>query len=149
MRHIALALLFAVPTLSMASIAPSLLEELRQPPLDADGCVLSEEEIHKEHNEAGDLVECGQYLDGAREGYWVLEAGTNSRWQGWFRKGQEKGTWLATSFSGQVVGVARYDNNGQRHGISYELEPDGSLIRYYVHAHGSLLSRCGMWAGLC
>ncbi|MBD3897284.1 hypothetical protein IEI94_15625 [Halomonas sp. ML-15] len=149
MRYIALALLFAAPTWSMAGIAPSLLEELGPPPLDADGCALSEEGVHKERNEAGELVECGQYLDGAKEGYWVLRADTDSRWQGWFRKGKEQGTWLVTSPSEQLLGVARYDKNGQRHGVSYELEPDGRLIRHYVHAHGSTLSRCGMWVGQC
>lgn len=149
MRHIALVLLFVVPTWSMAGIAPSLLEELGPPPLDAHGCALSEDEVHKERNEAGDLVECGQYLDGAREGYWVLGADTDSRWQGWFHKGQEQGTWLVTSPSGQLLGVARFDNNGQRHGVSYELEPDGRLIRHHVHAHGSALSSCGMWVGQC
>ena len=149
MRHALLALLMAVPTWSVADIAPSLLEELDAPPLDADGCALNEEDIHKKYDEAGDLVECGQYVDGHREGFWLIVGDKKLRWQGWFRNDQENGTWLATSSSGRLRSVARYDGNGEFHGVSYQLESDGRLLRHHVYAHGNKLNTCGKWTVQC
>lgn len=150
MRYVCFILFFlAPPVWAMERVPPALVEELSPPPVDVDGCPLAIGEEHKVFDETGKLVECGMYLNGAKEGYWVRQANTNFIWHGRYRGGKDWGTWLITSPTGVLVGVFRFDGKGQRHGVSYAMEPDGRLAWHQVHAHGSKLLECKIWEWPC
>lgn len=151
MRYLlGLVLLFSGLAAQAANIPAALLKELNRPAVDEHGCALPEKagvrdgyEYDKDFDgEGGSLSNCGAYVRGDEEGYWVYER-SGFYQQGWYRQGKRVGTWLAISPTGWLAAVYRYDEQGRSNGIRYGLGEHGQLIWRYMYVDDRLVIGCG------
>lgn len=127
-----------------------LLNELAPPELAEDGCALSISETDKHFGaDDGSLVECGRLLDGERDGYWVHMTRFGDLIHGWYRRGKLVGTSLVLTKNSNLVGVFRFDEAGNEHGVSFMLEKDGRLAWKQVHIYGRQVFTCEAWKWPC
>ncbi|MCU8029402.1 hypothetical protein L5M51_06490 [Shewanella sp. SM73] len=75
----------------------------------------------------------GQYVNGQREGQWLLQDESSysmvKLWHGNYKAGHEVGHWQAFSVNGHLLGQAQYDDKGQLQGKGYSFNEDGSLLQ--------------------
>jgi CubicO group peptidase (beta-lactamase class C family) len=123
-------------------IPAGLLEELSAPSLDSNGCSRRVSANDFQRDPDGRLNACGETVNGTEDGYWMFEEGLY-RSQGWFRAGQQVGTWIAIYHSGGLAAVWRFDRSGKPHGISYGLAEDGRLNWKQINVRGRSVFECG------
>ncbi|ABS08537.1 toxin-antitoxin system YwqK family antitoxin [Shewanella baltica] len=75
----------------------------------------------------------GQYVNGQREGQWLLQDESSysmvKLWHGHYKAGHEVGHWQAFSANGHLLGQTQYDDKGQLQGKGYSFNEDGSLLQ--------------------
>ncbi|MGI2070274.1 hypothetical protein [Shewanella baltica] len=75
----------------------------------------------------------GQYVNGQREGQWLLQDESSysmvKLWHGNYKAGHEVGHWQAFSANGHLLGQTQYDDKGQLQGKGYSFNEDGSLLQ--------------------
>ncbi|MEM6184613.1 toxin-antitoxin system YwqK family antitoxin [Shewanella vaxholmensis] len=75
----------------------------------------------------------GQYVNGQREGQWLLQDESSysmvKLWHGNYKAGHEVGSWQAFSANGHLLGLTQYDDKGQLQGKGYSFNEDGSLLQ--------------------
>ncbi len=97
----------------------------------------------------GEIYQQGQYVNGQREGKWiVVQEGDYSPqpkplrtyWQGEYRAGKQVGRWERRSSKGYGLAIAQYDSEGRRHGVQYDFYADGALRQRSEYRHDQLMS---------
>ncbi|AVV82112.1 toxin-antitoxin system YwqK family antitoxin [Shewanella putrefaciens] len=106
-----------------------------------DGTVMHQafyknEKLHGAYLQRGfdkQLQAQGQYVNGQREGQWLLQDESSysmvKLWHGNYKAGHEVGNWQAFSANGHLLGQMQYDKKGQLQGKSYSFNEDGSLLQ--------------------
>lgn len=100
-------------------------------------------------DEEGRLREHGNYVDGERDGPWVIAqhdlratpSGPVRSAEGEYRLGQRVGTWEARLSPGYLIERVSFNDEGERHGPMYRFDDNGRLLMHATFVNGKANGR--------